>query len=78
MRTAPLEGAPETALWMHATARFRKRLDGGYTIANGCANLRDLSPDSFRFFNDFLPALQVGVALAPASPRRPLPAGMAG
>ena len=58
MRTAPLEGAPESALWMTGYA-FRKRLDGGYTIANGAANLHELSPDSFRFLKDFLPALQI-------------------
>ncbi len=58
MRTAPLEGAPESALWMTGYA-FRKRLDGGYTIANGAANLHELSPNSFRFLKDFLPALQI-------------------
>ncbi|MFZ1428233.1 MAG: FAD-binding oxidoreductase [Geminicoccaceae bacterium] len=58
MRTAPLAGAPESALWMTGYA-FRKRLDGGYTIANGAANLHELSPDSFRFLKDFLPALQI-------------------
>jgi glycine/D-amino acid oxidase-like deaminating enzyme len=58
LRTAPLEGAPTAALWMTGYA-FRKRLDGGYTIANGAANLHELSPDSFRFLKDFIPALQV-------------------
>ena len=58
MRTAPLEGAPESALWMTGYA-FRKRLDGGYTIANGAANLHELAPDSFRFLKDFVPALQI-------------------
>jgi glycine/D-amino acid oxidase-like deaminating enzyme len=56
MRTAPLEGAPETALWCGGAA-FRKRLDGGYTIANGNVNVVPIVPDSFRFFRDFLPSL---------------------
>ena len=56
MRTAPLEGPPETALWCNEFA-FRKRLDGGYNIANGNVNIVPLVPDSFRFFGNFLPAL---------------------
>lgn len=58
MRTAPLDGAPASALWMTGYA-FRRRLDGGYTIANGAANLHELAPDSFRFLKDFLPALRI-------------------
>ena len=57
MRTAPLEGAPTTALWSNEVG-FRKRLDGGYTIADGNANVAPIVPDSFRFFGDFLPALR--------------------
>jgi glycine/D-amino acid oxidase-like deaminating enzyme len=57
MRTAPLEGAPTTALWSNAFG-FRKRLDGGYTVADGNANIAAITPDSFRFFGDFLPALR--------------------
>lgn len=58
MRTAPLAGAPEAALWDTEFA-FRKRADGGYTIANGHVNVVPIVPDSFRFFRDFLPALQM-------------------
>ena len=58
MRTAPLEGPPTTAVWSRQTG-FRKRLDGGYTIADGHANIAALTPDSFRFFGDFLPALRM-------------------
>ena len=57
-RTEPLEGAPETATLMGEFA-FRKRLDGGYSIANGLNTLSDLVPDSFRLFFDFLPALRL-------------------
>ncbi len=55
MRTAPLDG-PEAAFWFEGAA-YRKRLDGGYTIANGFVNVVPIVPDSFRFFKDFLPAL---------------------
>jgi len=33
-------------------------LDGGYTVADGNANIAAIVPDSFRFFGDFLPALR--------------------
>ncbi len=55
VRTEPLEGGPETAAWLGEFA-FRKRLDGGYTIANGRGNLVPLTPDTFRLFFKFLPA----------------------
>jgi len=58
MRTAPLEGAPEVALWDKEYA-FRKRLDGGYTIADGTTNVHELVPNSFRFLKDFLPAVRM-------------------
>jgi len=58
MRTAPLEGPPESALWCSDFA-FRKRLDGGYNIANGDVNVVPIVPDSFRFFGNFLPALRM-------------------
>ena len=57
MRTAPLEGAPETALWCEGAA-YRKRLDGGYTIANGWVNVVPIVPDSFRFLRDFRAAFE--------------------
>jgi glycine/D-amino acid oxidase-like deaminating enzyme len=58
MRTEPLEGAPETATLMGDFA-FRKRLDGGYSIANGLNTLHDLVPDSFRLMADFFPAFRL-------------------
>lgn len=36
---------------------FRKRLDGGYTVALRNAAIAPITPDSFRLLNDFLPAL---------------------
>ena len=55
MRTAPITGGPDTSAWLGSFA-YRKRLDGGYTIANGRGNLVPVTPDTFRFLFDFLPA----------------------
>ncbi len=57
LRTAPLEGGPEDAFWC-AKGAYRKRLDGGYSIAQGSVNIVPLVPDSFRYFGDFLPAFK--------------------
>lgn len=57
IRTKPLEGGPEQALWAKSFA-VRKRRDGGYTIASGHENVVDIVPKSFRFGADFLPALR--------------------
>ena len=54
MRTTPVDG-PDTALWTDGFA-FRKRADGGYTVASGDENVVDLVPDSFRLGLTFLPA----------------------
>lgn len=56
MRTAPVEGGPEGAAWANGFA-YRKRLDGGYTIAEGMVSYHHLVPDSFRYLADFLPIL---------------------
>ncbi|MEO9188824.1 MAG: FAD-binding oxidoreductase, partial [Acetobacteraceae bacterium] len=37
---------------------FRKRLDGGYTVAGGFVTVAEIVPDSFRLLFDFLPALR--------------------
>lgn len=57
LRTEPLDGAPEQAV-AGADFAFRKRLDGGYTIAQKNANLAHIVPDSFRLFFRFLPAFR--------------------
>ncbi|TQS72534.1 FAD-binding oxidoreductase [Rhodobacteraceae bacterium] len=56
IRTAPLEGGPEHAIWSEGFS-IRKRQDGGYTIADGFRNIVDIVPDSFRFMREFMPAL---------------------
>ncbi len=57
MRTSPVPDGPETALWTNDFS-FRRRDDGGYTIAGGHRNRVDIVPDSFRYFRPFLPALR--------------------
>lgn len=56
LRTEPFEGPAPSAAG-HGVA-FRKRRDGGYTIAHGDWTLPEIVPDSFRFFFDFLPLLK--------------------
>ena len=57
LRTEPLEGGPEPAIWADAVA-IRKRRDGGYTLASGHENVVDIVPASFRHARAFLPALK--------------------
>ena len=57
LRTAPVTGGPEGAAWCEEFA-YRKRLDGGYTIADGSQNRHDISIDSFRYLVDFLPMIR--------------------
>jgi len=57
LRTAPIEGGPDGAAWEPDFA-YRKRFDGGYTIAPGVTSRHPVTPDSFRFFFDFLPLLK--------------------
>ncbi len=56
-RTAPLSGGPEISASGSVFA-FRKRLDGGYTIARRNANVADITPDSFRLLRQYLPTLR--------------------
>jgi len=58
LRTAPVEGGPETNA-LAKTVSIRKRLDGGYTVANGMVTTAELIPASFRYFFDFLPLLML-------------------
>ena len=56
-RTSPVEGAPDLSCWDSGFA-YRKRADGGYTIAGGAYSMVPIVPDSFRFFKPFLPAFK--------------------
>jgi len=55
-RTRPLSGAPEVTTGGSVFA-FRKRLDGGYSIARRNANTAELTPDHLRLIHDFFPRL---------------------
>ena len=57
LRTAPVVGAPDVSAWTKQFA-YRKRLDGGYTIANGQANVVPIVPDTLRFLREFMPAIR--------------------
>ena len=54
-RTEPLDGPPTHAIGASDFA-FRKRQDGGYTIAHRGASVAEIVPDSFRLLFDFLPS----------------------
>jgi glycine/D-amino acid oxidase-like deaminating enzyme len=56
-RTEPISGGPEAAASGSVYA-FRKRLDGGYTVARRNANIADITPDSFRLLLQYLPTLK--------------------
>lgn len=55
LRTSPVQGGPENAIWTSGFS-MRKRLDGGFSIANGTENIVDLVPDSLRLGWKFLPS----------------------
>ena len=57
MRTSPVEGGPDVSA-CNRNMGYRKRLDGGYTIANAFHSYHDITPDSLRLFGKFLPALR--------------------
>ena len=58
MRTQPLEGGPEISA-SGGLFGFRKRMDGGYTVATLGVRTIDLVPDNFRLFSDYLPAVRL-------------------
>jgi glycine/D-amino acid oxidase-like deaminating enzyme len=57
LRTETLEGLPDLAVGASDWA-FRKRRDGGYTVAQRGASIAEIVPDSFRLVGDFLPSLR--------------------
>jgi glycine/D-amino acid oxidase-like deaminating enzyme len=54
-RTRKLNGPDITAAG--SVFAFRKRIDGGYSIARRNANTAEVTPDHFRLLHDFLPRL---------------------
>jgi glycine/D-amino acid oxidase-like deaminating enzyme len=57
MRTAPVAEGPDTCTYMDEVG-YRKRRDGGYTIARGAGYVAPLVPDSLRYLREFLPAIR--------------------
>ena len=57
MRTAPVEGGPGPCTWM-GDIGYRKRADGGYTIAHGSGHVTPVVPDSFRYMREFWPSMK--------------------
>jgi glycine/D-amino acid oxidase-like deaminating enzyme len=58
-RTAPCRALLEGEAWS-ASIAFRRRTDGGYSVAHGGSSLHSLTPDTLRFARLFLPAFRQG------------------
>jgi glycine/D-amino acid oxidase-like deaminating enzyme len=56
MRTAPAVG-PDPCTYMDEVG-YRKRRDGGYTIARGAGYVAPFVPDSLRYLREFLPTIR--------------------
>jgi glycine/D-amino acid oxidase-like deaminating enzyme len=57
LRTAPVVDGPDTCTYM-SDLGYRKRRDGGYTIARGSGYIVPLVPDSLRFMKEFMPTIR--------------------
>jgi glycine/D-amino acid oxidase-like deaminating enzyme len=57
MRTAAVAGGPDACTYLDAVG-YRKRRDGGYTIARGAGYVAPFVPDSLRYLRDFLPTIR--------------------
>jgi glycine/D-amino acid oxidase-like deaminating enzyme len=57
MRTAPTAGAPDVCTYLDDVA-YRKRRDGGYTVAKGAGYVAPFVPDSLRYLREFMPMLR--------------------
>jgi glycine/D-amino acid oxidase-like deaminating enzyme len=65
LRTAPVAGGPDTCTYLNDVG-YRKRSDGGYTIARGSGLVVPLVPDSLRFLSKFWPSVRKeGSAIRP-------------
>jgi len=58
LRTKPTPEAVQSAVWCSDVA-FRRRQDGGYSIARGGATTVEIVPDTLRYFRAFLPAYRM-------------------
>jgi glycine/D-amino acid oxidase-like deaminating enzyme len=57
LRTAPIASGPDTCAYM-SDLGYRKRRDGGYTIARGSGYIVPVVPDSWRFMQEFMPTIR--------------------
>jgi len=57
MRTQPFDAVIDVSVAGGGVA-LRKRIDGGYTVADDTYNTADILPDSFRLLQDFWPMLK--------------------
>ncbi|GAC1679093.1 MAG: FAD-binding oxidoreductase [Steroidobacteraceae bacterium] len=57
LRTAPVSDGPGACTYTDEVA-YRKRRDGGYTIAKGTGYAVPLVPDSLRYLREFLPTIR--------------------
>jgi glycine/D-amino acid oxidase-like deaminating enzyme len=58
MRTEPLDGGPEISA-SGSLFGYRKRMDGGYTVATLGVRTIDLVPDNFRLLPEYLPTVRL-------------------
>jgi glycine/D-amino acid oxidase-like deaminating enzyme len=58
MRTEPVDGGPEISA-SGGLFGYRKRMDGGYTVATLGVRTIDLVPDNFRLMLDYMPAARL-------------------
>jgi glycine/D-amino acid oxidase-like deaminating enzyme len=57
MRTAPVAAGPDPCTYLDEVG-YRRRRDGGYTIAKGAGYVAPFVPDSLRFLREFLPTIR--------------------
>ena len=76
MRTEKVDGGPETSA-SGGLFGYRKRMDGGYTVATLGVRTIDLVPDNFRLMMDYMPGGEAALAEAALPVRLALYGGMA-
>ncbi|MDP9064427.1 MAG: FAD-binding oxidoreductase, partial [Pseudomonadota bacterium] len=65
LRTAPVSDGPGVCTYM-SDLGYRKRRDGGYTLARGSGYIVPIVPDSLRYLREFMPTVRKeGSALRP-------------
>ena len=57
IRTAPVAQGPEICTYLDEVA-YRRRRDGGYTIARGAGFVAPFVPDSLRYLREFMPTIR--------------------